>query len=220
MPVSRTDVLTEENFLSAQEVMSRLAERDELSPMDSSASRSRACPLLPACEAGATVGFIGAMTTSDFCAGCNKIRLTADGKIRPCLGRHNELDLLGALRRGEGRVEQLLGEAIAAKPGRSRVPWLLSARAADDGHWRISAWGSFACFFASARQAAGCAEATVACEARGNSRSGLWERLLANFPSLASLRGSVRVAKNCEYLAAGEDFRRGRSRFDSTGFGG
>ena len=56
------------------------------------------------------------MTTSDFCSGCNKIRLTADGKIRPCLGRHNELDLLGALRRGEGGVEQLLQEAIAAKP--------------------------------------------------------------------------------------------------------
>ena len=57
------------------------------------------------------------MTTSDFCAGCNKIRLTADGKIRPCLGRHNELDLLGALRRGEGRRRsRLLREAIAAKP--------------------------------------------------------------------------------------------------------
>ena len=37
MPVSRTDVLTEENFLSVQEVMLRLAERDELSSMDSPA---------------------------------------------------------------------------------------------------------------------------------------------------------------------------------------
>ena len=64
-------------------------------------------------------------------------------------------------------------------------------------------------FFASARQAAGCAEATVTCEGEGICQAVFWERLLADFPSLASLRGSVRVAKNCEYLAAGEDFRPG-----------
>ena len=61
-------------------------------------------------------------------------------------------------------------------------------------------------FFASARQAAGCAEATVACEAEGIGEAIFWERLLADYPSLASLRGSVRIAKNCEYLAAGERF--------------
>ena len=64
-------------------------------------------------------------------------------------------------------------------------------------------------FFASARQTAGCAEATVACEGEGICEAVFWERLLADFPSLASLRGSVRVAKNCEYLAVGEDFRPG-----------
>ncbi len=64
-------------------------------------------------------------------------------------------------------------------------------------------------FFASARQATGCAEATVHCEGEGICEAVFWERLLTNFPSLASLRGSVRIAKNCEYLAAGEDFRPG-----------
>src|SRR4029450_11502400 len=96
--------------------MLRLAERDELSSMDSPALGHGPARYYRLSRAGATVGFIGAMTTSDFCAGCNKIRLTADGKIRPCLGRHNELDLLGALRRGEGGVDQMLIEAIAAKP--------------------------------------------------------------------------------------------------------
>ena len=116
MPVSRTDVLTVENFLSVQEVISRLAERDELSALDSPHLGHGPARYYRLSKSGATVGFIGAMTTSDFCAGCNKIRLTADGKIRPCLGRHNELDLLGALRRAEGGVEQLLREAIDAKP--------------------------------------------------------------------------------------------------------
>ena len=96
--------------------MLRLAERDELSSMDSPALGHGPARYYRLSRTGATVGFIGAMTTSDFCSGCNKIRLTADGKIRPCLGRHNELDLLGALRRGEGEVDQALREAIAAKP--------------------------------------------------------------------------------------------------------
>ena len=116
MPLSKTDVLTEENFLSVNEVMSRLADRDELSAIDSPRLGHGPARYYRLRKSGATVGFIGAITTSDFCSGCNKIRLTADGKIRPCLGRHNELDLLGALRQGEGGVEQLLQEAIAAKP--------------------------------------------------------------------------------------------------------
>jgi molybdopterin converting factor small subunit len=62
-------------------------------------------------------------------------------------------------------------------------------------------------FFSSARQAAGCAEARIACEPQGIGESMLWERLLADFPDLAPLRGSVRLARNFEYLGAGETFR-------------
>ena len=39
------------------------------------------------------LGFIGAMTTPHFCATCNKLRLTSDGKLRPCLGREGEVDI-------------------------------------------------------------------------------------------------------------------------------
>ena len=46
-------------------------------------------------------------------------------------------------------------------------------------------------FFASARQAAGCDEATIACEADGIGEATFWERLLADFPALAPLRDSV-----------------------------
>lgn len=61
-------------------------------------------------------------------------------------------------------------------------------------------------FFASARQAAGCAEATIACGAGGIDEAMLWERLLADFPALRPLRDSVRLAKNFEYLGVGERF--------------
>ncbi len=67
-------------------------------------------------NSGAILGFIGALTTPDFCASCNKMRLTADGKIRPCLGRHGELDLRDALRNGTSHPEELFRQALANKP--------------------------------------------------------------------------------------------------------
>ena len=39
--------------------------------------------------------------TNHFCAGCNRIRLTADGKLKNCLFDTSEVDLLTPLRRGE-----------------------------------------------------------------------------------------------------------------------
>lgn len=39
--------------------------------------------------------------TKPFCTGCNRIRLTADGKIRNCLFSNSETDILGAYRKGE-----------------------------------------------------------------------------------------------------------------------
>jgi cyclic pyranopterin phosphate synthase len=61
------------------------------------------------------IGFIGALTTPHFCETCNKLRLTADGKLRPCLGRHGEIDVTALLRKGGDPVEALQA-AIANKP--------------------------------------------------------------------------------------------------------
>ena len=64
----------------------------------------------------AHVGFIGSITCDDFCATCNKLRLTADGKLRPCLGRHGEIDLLPALRGDASEITAAIEVAIANKP--------------------------------------------------------------------------------------------------------
>jgi cyclic pyranopterin phosphate synthase len=116
MPLSNTDVLNESNFLSVVDVMARLAERDEMVPLVSPGLGCGPARYQRLVRTGVIVGFIGAITTSDFCEGCNKIRLTSDGKIRPCLGRHNELDLLAVLREGRGTVAGAITEAIARKP--------------------------------------------------------------------------------------------------------
>ncbi len=116
MPLSRTDVLTDANFLPVEEVRARLAERDILAPMEAAGLGCGPARYWRLARSGAIVGFIGAVTTPDFCASCNKLRLTADGKIRPCLGRHNELDLTAALRERAAPVADVLREAIALKP--------------------------------------------------------------------------------------------------------
>ena len=116
MPLSDAEVLHEGNFLSVEDVLARLGREEEVVPLETPALGWGPARYYRLQSTGATVGFIGALTTPDFCASCNKIRLTADGKIRPCLGRHNELDLMAALRRGERPVGDVLREAIQLKP--------------------------------------------------------------------------------------------------------
>ncbi|MFM9028711.1 MAG: GTP 3',8-cyclase MoaA [Bacteroidota bacterium] len=60
-----------------------------------------------------TFAFISTMS-EPFCGGCNRIRLTADGKIRNCLFSRNELDLLGTLRIGRD-VRSLIMQSLGEK---------------------------------------------------------------------------------------------------------
>ena len=110
MPLSSTDVLTEKNFLSVAELRARLDAESPLEPL--SDYRPGHGPARYWRDQAT-----GAITTTDFCASCNKLRLTADGKIRPCLGRHGELDLHAAVASGDpSALDALLAQAIAQKP--------------------------------------------------------------------------------------------------------
>ncbi len=64
-----------------------------------------------------TIGFISAVS-EHFCATCNRLRLTADGKLRFCLLREGELDLRGVLRAGcsDAQLADLIAAAVLAKP--------------------------------------------------------------------------------------------------------
>lgn len=117
MPLSSTDVLTEKNFLSVAELRARLHAESSLEPLSDYRPGHGPARYWRDHATGAHVGFIGAITTTDFCASCNKLRLTADGKIRPCLGRHGELDLHAAVASGDpAALDALLAQAIAQKP--------------------------------------------------------------------------------------------------------
>jgi cyclic pyranopterin phosphate synthase len=118
MPVTSTAVLTDENFLPVSEALRRLQARDELIPQFSHYLGWGPAKYYRLRHAGALVGFIGAMTSPHFCETCNRMRLTADGKIRPCLGDHGEIDSLEALRQSpsDDAVREVLLEALTRKP--------------------------------------------------------------------------------------------------------
>jgi len=117
MPVSLTEMLTEENFLPVGEVMALLAERDKLIPLEEKMGQGPA-RYYRLKKTGAVVGFIGVLTNLHFCDSCNKVRLTADGHLRPCLGHHGEYDLKPALRPTTDKIElsSRLDQALAEKP--------------------------------------------------------------------------------------------------------
>ncbi len=63
-----------------------------------------------------TVGFISPLSRH-FCSECNRLRVTADGKVRPCLFSDTEYDVRAALRAGDdGAVREVLLRALGAKP--------------------------------------------------------------------------------------------------------
>ena len=117
MPLTRADVLSEKNFLSVAELRARLHAESPLEPLSDYRPGHGPARYWRDHATGAHLGFIGAITTTDFCASCNKLRLTSDGKVRPCLGRHGELDLKAALAAGDSSaLDALLAQAIAEKP--------------------------------------------------------------------------------------------------------
>ncbi len=67
--------------------------------------------------AAGTVGFITPIS-QHFCINCNRLRLTASGRLRPCLFSDEEIDLQSSLRNGASieQIKQLIQVAIQNKP--------------------------------------------------------------------------------------------------------
>ena len=70
-------------------------------------------------ETGGRLGFISPLT-NNFCAGCNRIRVTSTGQLYPCLGGGERVDLRAALRSDDpnGNLARALDEAMRIKPER------------------------------------------------------------------------------------------------------
>ena len=102
-------------FMPISEIRSRIEELGPLEPSPQSGNGPAKYFRLP--DSKGTIGFIGPIT-EHICIRCNRLRLTAEGKLRPCLLSDDEIDLRGPLRRGASSEElcHLIEEAVAAKP--------------------------------------------------------------------------------------------------------
>ncbi len=114
MPLAPGGPIDDRHFISVSDAMARLAEHGPLEPATDKPPGHG--PARYFRFRGAHVGFIGSVTCADFCTTCNKLRLTADGKLRPCLGRHGEIDLMPALRGDSTGITAAIEEAISNKP--------------------------------------------------------------------------------------------------------
>ena len=65
-----------------------------------------------------TIGFISPLTEPSFCNRCTRMRLTPDGRLRPCLLGENEIDLKTPLRNNAPmhKLKRLILQAISSKP--------------------------------------------------------------------------------------------------------
>jgi len=105
-------------FVPTQEVKRQIEEA--LGPLEAAETTAGGGPAryyrLPG--ARGLIGFISPLSEEQFCTTCNRMRLTADGKIRPCLLTDQEVDLKETLRRGgsDDDLRQRILEALHSKP--------------------------------------------------------------------------------------------------------
>jgi cyclic pyranopterin phosphate synthase len=118
MPVSTTEVLDEANFMSVFEAK-RIVELAYGSLIPETEFRTNGPATYYQIPGRAQrIGFIGAMTNLHFCENCNKLRLTCDGKLRPCLGSYLEFDIMKPLRSGasDEQLKQFFLDVVDRKP--------------------------------------------------------------------------------------------------------
>jgi len=118
MPVSTSDVLDEHNFMSILEAKRSIESfYGSLIPETEFRTNGPATYYqIPGRKQ--RIGFIGAMTNLHFCESCNKLRLTCDGKLRPCLGSYLEFDVMEPLRAGasDEELKQFFLHVVDRKP--------------------------------------------------------------------------------------------------------
>ncbi|MGC4232720.1 MAG: GTP 3',8-cyclase MoaA [Niabella sp.] len=102
---------TSNKVFAWQQILERVSENYSILPLKNDKHDTAKAYIVP----GHTGTFSVISTMSaPFCSSCNRIRLTADGKIKNCLFAKDETDLLLALRNGED-ISQLIRSNIADK---------------------------------------------------------------------------------------------------------
>ena len=114
MPVGEMAHLTNDHIVPSDEVLSRISALGDLAAASGPARGNGPATYHRIAGAVGTIGVITPMTHT-YCGSCNRVRLTADGRLRTCLYGDHEVNLRDPLRRGEP-LEPLFVQALAEKP--------------------------------------------------------------------------------------------------------
>jgi GTP 3',8-cyclase len=114
MPVGELRELTDEHTIPSDEVLRRVG---RLAPLTHAIGPPRGNGPARYYRLAGAVGTIGAITpmTHTYCGVCNRVRLTADGRLRTCLFGDHEVDLRSPLRAGM-LLEPYFRRALSEKP--------------------------------------------------------------------------------------------------------
>lgn len=118
MPVTTTEVLSDNNFMSILHAKRIIESRFGDLIAEPTFRTNGPATYYQVPGRSQRVGFIGAMTNLHFCENCNKLRLTCDGKLRPCLGSALEFDIMTPMRAGasDEELRQFFLDVVDRKP--------------------------------------------------------------------------------------------------------
>jgi GTP 3',8-cyclase len=114
MPVGEMAHLTDAHVVPSDEVLARVARIAPLEPASGPARGNGPAKYYRLAGAAGSIGVITPMTHT-YCGDCNRVRLTADGRLRTCLYGDHEVNLREPLRAGLG-LKPFFVQALAEKP--------------------------------------------------------------------------------------------------------
>ena len=119
MPIGGRELWSPEKYIATDEIKATVEQIGPLFPVR--VRRTGPARYFRFADAPGVIGFISALT-HHFCGDCNRLRITSDGKLRPCLFSETEIDLKPALRGtstpSDKEIGRLLRLAIEIKPER------------------------------------------------------------------------------------------------------
>ena len=130
MPIGENSLWNEERVVTVKEIKKILESFSKLIPEIS-------CSGGPAKvfrwkNAEGKIGLISPMS-EPFCYKCNRLRITADGRLRPCLFSDYEINLKPILREGKGTLEEAFFWALKIKPIKHNINFTLKPMRAIGG---------------------------------------------------------------------------------------
>ncbi|MBI5327057.1 MAG: GTP 3',8-cyclase MoaA [Deltaproteobacteria bacterium] len=122
MPFEVEAVWDKDKCISTSQIMEKINSFQKLLPLGNPEKRTGPARRYKFTDSIGEIGFISPVS-DHFCRSCNRLRLTADGKLRTCLFSDEEIDIKTVLRNGctDKELEELLFRAVKKKPERHQI---------------------------------------------------------------------------------------------------